>query len=95
MPSPCNFLSLRGREGNVKDDGWKGGSWGQERRDRRVEGKGNTQEAGGREQGRERAQNKTSSGVGRVTEKDEETENEDEEREARALTRSAEDDGRG
>lgn len=48
----------------------KGGSWGQKRRDRRVEGKGNTQEAGGRVQGREGAQNKTSSGVGRATEKD-------------------------
>ena len=69
LPSPCNFLSLRWREGNVKDDGLKGGSWGQKRRDHRVEGKGNTQEAGGRVQGREGAQNKTSSGVGRATER--------------------------
>ena len=35
-----------------------------------MEGKGNTQEAGGRVQGREGAQNKTSSGVGRATERD-------------------------
>ena len=53
LPSPCNFLSLRWREGNVKDDGLKGGSWGQKRRDHRVEEKENTQEAGGRVQGRE------------------------------------------
>lgn len=70
MPCPCNFLPLRWREGNVKDDGLKGGSRGQERRDRGVEGKGNRQKAGGREQGREGPPNKTSPGVGRVTEKD-------------------------
>ena len=96
LPCPCNFLPLRWREGNVKDDGLKGGSWGQERRDRGVEGKGNRQKAGGREQGREGPPQQNITGWGEGNrERPEETEYEDQEGETRALTGGTEEDGRG
>lgn len=59
-----------------------------------MEGKGNRQEAGGRERALRPEQNITGCGEGN-RERPEEKENEDKERETRALTGSAEEDGRG